>query len=85
MPSICSRYVRCDPEECSINENFLLPSFYISFNHENIVVLIRVRRNESILNTLQAISRVHLNGASVAQDVLLIREEREGKKTERIN
>jgi hypothetical protein len=43
-------------------------------------VPIRVRRNKSILNTLQAISHVHLDVEWVAQDVLLIREEEEKKE-----
>lgn len=52
----------------------------------------RVRRNKSILNTLQAISHVHLTVESVAQVVFLVRTRQkkrggnEGEKdTERIN
>lgn len=51
---------------------------------------IRVRRNKSILNTLQAISHVHLTVESVAQVVFLVRTRKKGereekKDTERIN
>jgi len=59
---------------------FFFSSFSISFNHENIVVPIRVRRNKSILNTLQAISHVHLDVEYVAQDILLISEKEEEEK-----
>jgi hypothetical protein len=76
-PSILLLCVHVNPENGPLANFFPFASFYISFNHENIVVPIRVRRNKSILKTLQAISRVHLDFVLVAQDIVLIRERKE--------